>query len=113
MKQSATVIALLLGTSAAKLRKPSSNSLFATGMNEGSDIVADIRYGDYDTIKVGVKPDEPKEKAPRSTFPAAAQLRAAPAPAKAGKGGAAAAPVGKAVGCNPGETLGPDGNCSF
>lgn len=33
MKQSSYVIALFLGTSAAKMRRPSSNSLFATGMD--------------------------------------------------------------------------------
>jgi hypothetical protein len=52
MKQSTYVIAALLGASAAKMRKPSSTSLFASGMAENSDIVAEITYGDNETIKV-------------------------------------------------------------
>jgi len=99
MRQSAFVISLFLGTTtAAKLRKPASNTLFATGMEENAGLVSDIIVKENDTYTV---------KAQTEDKPAAAK------PAAAKPAAAAEQKHGKAAGCNAGETLEADGSCKF
>jgi hypothetical protein len=93
-------------------------------MEENSEIVSDIRYGENETYRIVDAPASQNATStmqiPRRTFPAAAQIEAPPAPAAkpapaAAKPAASAAPaqVGKLVGCANGENLGDDGNCHF